>query len=136
MGAQVVDGAGGTDRPPPLDRIAGAAAGRGSDPNTELVVERLRRWWPEAEAALRRVYGAAVDDLADRLGATLLQLVADPQPQLRRLDSPDREAVPDWFQQPGIVAATSATPTASPATYTASPGASTTSPSSASPTST
>ena len=101
MGAQVVDGAGGTDRPPPLDRIAGAAAAR-FGPDAELVVERLRRWWPEAEAALRRVYGAAVDDLADRLGATLLQLVADRSPELRRLDS-RREAVPDWFQQPGIV---------------------------------
>ena len=87
--------------PPPLDRIAAAAAAR-FGPDAELVVERLRRWWPEAEAALRRVYGAAVDDVADRLGTTLLQLAADRSPELRRLDS-RREAVPDWFQQPGMV---------------------------------
>ena len=101
MRAQVVDGAGGTDRPPPLDRIANAAVARfGLD--SELVVERLRRWWPEAEAALRRVYGAAVDDVADGLGTTLLQLVADRSSELRRLDS-RREAVPDWFQRPRMV---------------------------------
>ena len=96
---QALDGAGGTDRPPPLDRIAAAAAAR-FGPESELVVERLRRWWPAAEAALRRVYRAAVDDVADRLGSTLLQLVEDRSAELRRLDS-RREAVPDWFQQPG-----------------------------------
>src|SRR6476659_6518064 len=101
MRAQVVDGPGGTDRAPALDRIAAAAAAQlGSE--SELVVERLRRWWPEAEAALRRVYGAAVDDVADRLGTTLLELVEDRSAELRRLDS-RREAVPDWFQQPGMV---------------------------------
>ena len=101
MPAQEVDRAGATDGPPPVDRIAAAARARfGTE--SELVVERLRRWWPEAEAALRRVYGAAVDDVADRLGATLLQLAADRSPELRRLDS-RREAVPDWFQQPGMV---------------------------------
>ena len=101
MPAQEVDRAGGTDGPPPVDRIAAAARARfGAE--SELVVERLRRWWPEAEAALRRVYGAAVDDVADRLGTTLLQLAGDRSPELRRLDS-RREAVPDWFQQPGMV---------------------------------
>ena len=101
MPAQEVDRAVVTDGPPPVDRIAAAARARfGAE--SELVVERLRRWWPEAEAALRRVYGAAVDDVADRLGTTLLQLAGDRSPELRRLDS-RREAVPDWFQQPGMV---------------------------------
>jgi len=101
MRAQVVDGAGGTDRPPALDRITAAAEAQ-LGPDSELVVERLRRSWPEAEAALRRVYGAAVDDVADRLGTTLLELVEDRSAELRRLDG-RREAVPDWFQQPGMV---------------------------------
>jgi len=101
MRGQVVDGAGRNDRRTPLDRLTAAATGQLGD-ESELVVERLRRWWPEAEAALRRVYGAAVDDVADQLGTTLLQLASDRSPELRRLDS-RREAVPDWFQQPGMI---------------------------------
>jgi amylosucrase len=101
MRAEVVDRPGDAARPPPLERVAADATAR-LGPDAELVVERIRRWWPEAERALRRVYGAAVDTMADALGAELLGLVADRSPELRRLDS-RREAVPDWFQQPSMV---------------------------------
>jgi amylosucrase len=98
MGADLTERAAGD---PPLERVVTAVTAR-LGPDAEFVVERLRRWWPGAEDALRRVYGAQMDELADALGAVLVEAARDRSPALRRLDS-RREAAPDWFQQPRMV---------------------------------
>ena len=90
-----------TGEPPLLDRIAEVVRSA-LGPAADVVVARLERRWPEAEAALRRVYGAELDALAGDLGQVMVAALAARSPDLGDLDR-RREAVPDWYQQPRMI---------------------------------
>jgi amylosucrase len=90
-----------TGEPALLDHMTGVVRDA-LGPMADVVVARLERRWPDAEAALRRVYGAALDSLAGQLGRVMVAALEARTAELERLDH-RREAVPDWYQQPRMV---------------------------------
>ena len=87
--------------PPLVDRMAEVVR-TALGPAADVVVARLERRWPDAESALRRVYGAELDPLVDVIGEVMAAALAARSPDLKELDH-RREAVPDWYQQPRMV---------------------------------
>ena len=87
--------------PPLLDRMAEVVR-TALGPAADVAVARLERRWPDAESALRRVYGAELDPLVDVIGEVMAAALAARSPDLKGLDH-RREAVPDWYQQPRMV---------------------------------
>lgn len=83
-------------------RPALATAARERLPRGDAVafLARVDAWFPDAHAALDELYGDRVD-LAGLLDL-VLRAAADRSTELRELDR-RREAVPDWFQQPGML---------------------------------
>lgn len=74
-----------------------------SSDHAELAL-RIRRYWPQAMAAFRRLYGDR-DDLGrweQHLARRLLDAALSRSAELRALDRV-REETPDWFQSPDMV---------------------------------
>ena len=67
-----------------------------------LMSTRFERRWPDAERALRAVYGDALDGFRDRIVATLEQFAAERSAELQQLDL-RRDAAPMWFQHQRMI---------------------------------
>jgi amylosucrase len=90
--------------PVPPDVLAAAAAAVAGEPEQDrtVLLERLRRHWPDLLAGLTAAYGPSGSEVAARVAAQAVQGFVDRPPDLRLLDL-RRHVAPDWFQAPSML---------------------------------
>jgi hypothetical protein len=112
--------------------LEAAAAALAGEPEADrvLVLDRVRRHWPDLLRGLELAYGEEAERTAAAAVATAVARFAERPADLRLLDL-RRLAAPDWFQHPRMLGYACYT-SASAGRCAASPATSTTSPTSAS----
>jgi amylosucrase len=88
----------------PAAVLESAEAALAGEPEADrvLLLDRVRRYWPDLLRGLELAYGARAHDAAAAAVGTAVARFAERSPDLRLLDL-RRLAAPDWFQHPRML---------------------------------
>src|SRR5687768_5702900 len=88
----------------PAAVLAAAEAALAAEPEADrvLLLDRVRRYWPDLLRGLELAYGEQAPEAAAAAVATAVARFTERPPELRLLDL-RRLAAPDWFQHPRML---------------------------------